>query len=1149
MYRKNNMNNKLIKKKLYHPKTRKHIFLAQLKAESNYDSFKKAINGIKSHPFGKHAIQASPLPKKRSDLRKNNIIPHSGNLEAEIAWLMESIKENSQKIKDFLNLKSQFENDILLCNYDEAEIILNRINTEICFSNWGVESNFILAEEKKGTENNWLELNETTKNLKDGLSLFLAEQASKKSEQKLSYTRYKNSFDNVISGVSDLLKEYLCFKVLYTGYTGFRNYSFIINVESVSSVLDRYLILVDILTEIAIADNNNLVNKVTKELLEYIPNDSRLQQLLNLVSTDFKDIQIDEELSNYLVQYTCGNYEYCLNKAESIIKEFPTSIESYLIFVKSLIELKYEYREITDAHNINSIAFDLFNVYSKNLNYSSSIENLLKVSQKYFNFKFGKQLFSIISRIIKLRDENNNHVLLYSVNSDFTNSALLSDSILFHAKIRENVFSKIELMSFSNIFDLNRCIAEGDYKKIIDNNDFSLLRKPVYIAKAIKNSCDNNKLINFIENIENKEELSIHSQWELVELLYYAYIEENELQKAIAIFIHNYFKNKNITANLNSNILLLNIQKGNVFIESIDLPIFYSIVCPDIYEQYVKYDDYVESIGINRPMEILIKHDIEQEKIIYFLREICTIEILHHSLNFEGTDDIENERIDILKYLIGVDSEHETEYIEEITEISQRSKIRKAIREVNKGRITINSQLLKNSIDGEIKDNFLRFRELVNFSEEHKLHSIDPTNELLNNYFDSMQEKKLRDRYVIINDPAFISFKSMFLEIRDKFILSKDFGLDGYLSTRIRHGTLINHIRSNFESLHLISQKREDIYIDNEYWNKKLPSSLAGKKDEIQQCLKLFSKRVDDLTEYLIKELIQIKTEKHTLKQKALFDYTFDDKTLAYLFIEIKMSSNSHTAFLNVVLEYLEATTEFLLKRIRDLFKNEITEKYTSIVNELDVSIRDVIGVYPFVDLTSSIVKCQTNIQNEILNIVEWFSIANPSSELILDIETIIQTAIEITNTIYPNDSIVPCIKANNDIPFANGTTSMIYIIRILLDNIIKHSELPVEKRNIVIQSNFVNDTTFELSITNDFKPELLEKVKTNLEETKRKWDEGKEDFENINIEGGSGFDKIRRILAVDMSMQKYKFDFLISGSSLTVKLAIEIKIYTNDDK
>lgn len=60
--------------------------------------------------------------------------------------------------------------------------------------------------------------------------------------------------------------------------------------------------------------------------------------------------------------------------------------------------------------------------------------------------------------------------------------------------------------------------------------------------------------------------------------------------------------------------------------------------------------------------------------------------------------------------------------------------------------------------------------------------------------------------------------KRMFIYIRDQFLFNPKSGLDNYLSTRIRHGTLINQLRNHFETDNLISNKVNDAYIPNEFW-------------------------------------------------------------------------------------------------------------------------------------------------------------------------------------------------------------------------------------------------------------------------------------------------------------------------------------------
>ncbi len=1139
------MDNIEIKKILFNSKTNKQHFLAQLKRNSNYNEFKKNIKGIKQHPFGKYALSSTPIPKTPSQLRKDNIIPHSGNIETEIAWLVDSILEHSELINNYIELKTEYENSFLLNQYDKSEEALNKIEKEICFSIWSAENRLLLTEEKIGTESNWLLLDEYLKNTKDPLSQFLIEQSSKKAENNFSYIRYKNNFESIIDGTNKSLYEYLCFKIIYPGYTGFQNFSFLVNIESVSSIIDRYNLLMDVLIELVPLGKKEFLFSVVKDLQKKISKDLKIVQLLNLLGQEYTQFSLTNKIIDIIDCYSRGEYSKCIENSSFLLKEQPSIVELYIIYVKSLIEEKLDFEPLNISKNTDEVLLKLYNIYSVSDEFNSSIEDILKIALKYFSFSFGKQILGVISKEANLNSVNNIHQLHYVFNSKFNNPKVIHYISELDANIVNKTISDFK-KNDSVSAKINIAIREGKYNDISKLNGISAVKKELYFVKALLNSSDSHLALGHLEKMISSDKYSIITKKELIEMLFNIYILERDTEKALTLYVDSFFDNKNLINRLNNNNLLDALIDYSKQITIIDLPIFFYISTPKIYEQYVKYDEFLESRNVERPIQ-LFSSGINENKLIFFLKEVCNVDVMHHSLYFEGTDDIENERIEILKHLLSIDNNNETEYIKEITEITQKTKIRKAIREVNKGRITINTQQIKNKEENNIKDNFSRFKELVVFSNSHNIKSLDLTSKMLNKYFSTLEDKSIRDKIVNTSDPAFISYKTMFIDLRDKFILSKDFGLDGYLSTRIRHGTFLNHIRSVFESYNLVSQKKNDIYIQNEFWLNKTPFNLNDKKNDIQNEIKVFSKQIDNFTEYIIRELIQIKTEKNNQRQNALFDFSIDNTTLAFLFQESKNSINTHTSFLNFVFEYLETTIEIKLKEIRTILKNDIKDEYIKLINSFDKKIRIIINEDSFIDLTSCISKCQTDIINELENIAEWFNISNPSSELILDVQTIIQTALEITNTIYPNENIIAKIKDETNLPFASGTTNLIYIIRILLDNIIKHSGLVKSKRNVLINSKIIDNKILKISISNDFDVKLKERIITTLKEVKTNWDENRDDYSKINIEGGSGFDKIRRILAVDMQKKNYEFDYEIKRNNINISISLEVMIYKKD--
>lgn len=1126
------MTNKEVKRILFDSKTNKPVFLAQLKANLDYEKFRKITPIIKTHHFGKQLLSATPLPKSLSDLRKNKTIPYTDNIESEIAWIIDSILEHAEKLNIFIDLKTKYEKAFLLNKYDQAEKILSKIENDICYSNWGIENKLLLTESQSGTENNWLLTSNYLKRLKDPLSIFFVEQNSKKAEKNYSYFRFKSNFENIIQDVGDLIFEYLCFKTLYTGYSGFNHYSFFLNIESSSSLIDRYLLLIDIFIELVPRKNPHFLINPINELLCKIPNDTRLKQLFNMLSDGFCSLSDQRQVTEIIDEYSIGNYDHCVTKGIRLLEQYPTSIETYVIYVKSLIEDSKEYKPSNVSENIDKILKGLYAVFSADEGLHLAMEDLLKTSLKLFSFGFGKQLYGVINKKISLDKTDNTPHFYDIVNSEIHNSKLLNYLDEVDSKISKNIFQNFE--TFKNISaKINLYINNGDFEKLEQNQEIPDNRKQIYIARAMLKSNSYEKLIPYLEKISTESQYSIITKQEIIEMLYNAYIAENRSEEALNLYIESFFDNSNLVNKLDTSKLYNQLKTLDEPIKSINLPIFFHQSISDVYEQYVEYDNFLEFNELEKPTGLITNHSIAEKKIIYFLKEVCSIEIMHQSIYFDGTDDIENERINLLKHLLTVDKNNEAEYIKEITEITQKTKIRKAIQEVNKGRITVNAQQLKNQEENNIKENFLRFKELLAFSNIHDIKFMDVTPKMLNAYLEGKT-------IVNINDPAYVTFKSMFVDLRDKFILSKDFGLDGYLSTRIRHGTFLNHIRSIFESFNLISQKQNNEYIDNPHWLDAMPTTLEGKQKNIQLALKAFSKEIDELTEDIIKEQIQVKTEKHGQKPKAFFDFTLNDQALAYLFEQSKSPVSNHTEFLNFVLEYLEATTNINLKKIRKHFASDIKNKYTQIIDELDKNIRKIIGNNLFINLTNSIVTCRTNIQNELDNIAEWFNISNPSTDNFLDIETIIKTAVEISNTIYPKQQMTPNIVVQSGIHLI-GEINLIYAIRILLDNIIKHSNIHHTNYNASIKAETLINNRLRLSVSNKINSSNEKYTIQKLNEVKEKWGK-EEDFSKSNIEGGSGFDKIRRILSVDMKMTAYDFDFEIDDTYLTIHIFMQTK-------
>lgn len=1138
------------KRQLFNPSVNKYVLFNELKAKNNYDSFNRTIASCSSHPAIRNYLFAEALPKTYNDIRQSRLIPNSKNLEGELAWNIFAIKKHSQEINKFISLKQEFEEAFLLCEFSLADELLNDIEQSICKSLWSIENRFLLAEYKDGIESNWEMQSDLAKTVKEPIVLFFIDHFSKRAEIRTSYFRYQNLFENQINldknQILGSVYEYLYFRLNYPEYIGYESFPLFLTVESTSSIVDRYMLLRDVIFEILGGGDEtevNIIKKIIPDILNIITSDNTLKQINNYITPDNLIMVGDSvEFLDLLDIYTRGEFDVCLEKIPQLLEEFPTAIEFYEIYTKSLLEINKDFIPTNVSPIIDETMLNLYRLYSQSTQTEDAKEKLFKVVLAFYSCGWAKQLFSLVNHQVNVNSEYVPHKLLYPVYSRFNNPRILN----FYSDNED--LSKVSEFFFQQFGQnkaicVNEMISKSLLEALISDTEIYDNKKSLYIGRILIKLNKYEDAKKHYENLLKFSELQLPttSYEEVINNLFISYIKLNEYRQATILFVDSYLHNQYLVTRFNKQGLLNVLEKNSCagLEDAIDLPIFYKVASFDSYSQYVAYDIFISEHSIEKPMQLFdLSNKFEQKKYIYFLREVCTSEILHHSIFFEGSDDIENERILILKELLKIDKENEDLYIEELTEISKKTAIRKTIREVNKGRIFVNIQQLKSIEASNIKEGFNRYKELENYSQDKGLVAIDPSLELISNYLKLIEEEQKDEGS--IDDPAYISFKVMFLELRDKFLHSKECGLDACLSTRIRHGTLANHIRSVFESLNLVSRKdKSGEYHDIDYWDIRIPYSVHNKRNKIQVILKEFSQEIDALIERIIKEHIQIYTEKHTSKPDALFNYAFPRKYLKLLFFDVK-NIQEHNKFLDYSFKVLEDFTNIHLEKVRSFFRKELKDSFLTIISNLDSDIKKVIGDTPFVDLTTSIMTCSTNIQNELDNISEWFDFSNPSIDHPLAVETLIQTSVEITNSIYPNDQLSPMIEdVDENIRFTS--VNFIYIMRNLLDNIIIHSEIPSEELHVEIKFKHIKDNILRLTIINNIS-ENVDQIQLNsiLKETQETWHAQKDDFDRINVEGGSGFDKIRRILLVDMGCKKPDFNYLIEDDFLSILIDMD---------
>lgn len=308
-------------------------------------------------------------------------------------------------------------------------------------------------------------------------------------------------------------------------------------------------------------------------------------------------------------------------------------------------------------------------------------------------------------------------------------------------------------------------------------------------------------------------------------------------------------------------------------------------------------------------------------------------------------------------------------------------------------------------------------------------------------------------------------------------------------------------------------------------------------KESLQLAFKKFSESVDELIQTIIKEYLQIQSNNQFKKNLGLFNYRFSDEYIWIVYKEIIDTIDNYEDFITYTFEILTVVTNNSLKRVKGFIEKDVNKSFLELINKLENEIKLTISKGEvWSEINHNINISRTQIEKELFNISNWFKITNDLNIGFLDMDTIIHTAFESYNLYNSElDKINPKINVPENNFFFEKGFYYIDIFKILIGNSIQHSKSDLKDLDICISVNnkVLNNTEtsqneafsiIEILFENNVSKLIdLDTISENLSKVKKNWNN---DLSRVNIERGSGFQKIKRILDYDLKMYESTFDF-----------------------
>ncbi|EJL6463970.1 hypothetical protein NMR75_003903, partial [Vibrio cholerae] len=286
-----------------------------------------------------------------------------------------------------------------------------------------------------------------------------------------------------------------------------------------------------------------------------------------------------------------------------------------------------------------------------------------------------------------------------------------------------------------------------------------------------------------------------------------ALMHAGKISEAFRLFVDSYISNTNI----NRIFKLKNFIQGKKwnFYKNLDSHVDSAIVL-EAYSKFIHdekqlfnlkacWRSFMNEVNVVYPSELTVEHfNGNFDKYLYFLDKICIPDVIGSAANiYDSEREIKLERIAICNKLL--DHELNIETIEERDSLERSIAILDGLNEVETAGLTVDQERFKIVAKTKHRNDFNRYKTFV----ELKLNRKQTR---------SLEEEKGSGEHALITKPTDEGdtiLVKLIHDLGDMFLKNQEFGLDYYLSMRIRHGRLIGVSRGPLERRKLVTKYSE----------------------------------------------------------------------------------------------------------------------------------------------------------------------------------------------------------------------------------------------------------------------------------------------------------------------------------------------------
>lgn len=1026
----------------------------------------------------------------------------------------------SLKVEAYVALRKKYERYFLSGAYEKAIEVLNRIDAEIGVSLWSCGQRFLVRQLGQGLEGNKRELSNLSELVPHN---FLVQAVlffySIMAETDISYENYQTEASRFLNGTeSTLVGRYLTNKINFDAMLQYQDIALVMQIDCQCSIIDAYNSVEKYLP--VCYKDEICTGNLEPSLYAFGIALSNLFNNLTTINAEKQEplfLQADEHRNVYSIieNYTIGNYGEVLKLAENYLPLHPTDLQIATLFCKALILSNSPFPDTIQIEYMKHV----YSIYSMDTNFRDAVLSLKQEAKRTHGLALGHKLFAFLIR---------KNLLAGKEVAIFVSSIL--DSVIhpnfaryLQGKTLHKLGQRLNTLCPCSVF-LAIAGQTGRFDSLnlqnVDKNRRTLARAQ-YLCK---NKQFDDAYVSVMELSKFILNSDAYVNERISKVLLEIYTGKSNHNLALKLLVETYFSNEFLFERLN-NSGIYTVPK-RIRDRAIQKELYYTIYIflvdrGNIKQQLVGYNNYLDQNGFSNIIDALSILDDQKNAAIgkFFFENVCTIGLLKRDATLRMLSiSPEEARIHILSRLMEFAPSKKCS--SELNAILTAETIKENLNTINKSRINVDTDKILLTHREQWEELYRKYLTLAAFEPliidfdlcEHSITETDTVNLQRTLSKRTTQEK--------------VVFNNIVKQIEDECLFSVQYGLETYLSSRIRHGYCKGQLTNFLREHHLLSMRRNedsDEYFLNDHWDSRI-SPYSPIREEINEILSMFTRSIENKIDEILKSWLRIRQGKQV---EGMFDFTSFVPLCEMVFADEHIQD--FTVFYNRIIDAFWEYTELILEKVRARINEELTDFYITAIDQMESSLQKISNMPPAVnELLTNCKIAKARVVSAMKQFAEVFSVNNaPYNNFTMsDLIASCRRAVEKAHS--ESSRAKWTIEADTQHEFRGKFFApFVDILCILLNNAIEHSgiekieqlqicisilELDVQEVEVYRELQRFGDAkqVFELKVTNTLDAALpRDALKVKLEKAFAKIDKGADAQKLIQGEGGSGLYKL----------------------------------------